>query len=384
MAVTGCDAIVVGLGAMGSAAAYHLARRGVRVLGLDVHAPGHMLGSSHGESRIIRMAYKEHPDYVPLLRRAYQLWADLEEESGEPLLRITGGLFLGPLESGVVAGSLESARAHGLPHELLDSDEIRRHYPAFAPADGHVALYETAAGILYPERCIAAHLQGAARVGAELRHEEGVLGWEATDAGVEVTTTQGRYVADRLVLAAGAWLGGLLSSLRLPLQPERSPIFHLQPRRPELFEPDRLPIYVWEVDGGRMYYGLPHLKQPGAKVGRHHTGEACDPDTVNRDVTATDEADVRGFVSRYMPALNGPIASGIVCLYTNTPDEHFIVDRHPEQPHVVYASACSGHGFKFSAVIGEVLADLATDRPPNPSAAFLRAERLEYRGARSL
>ncbi len=382
MAVTGYDAIVVGLGAMGSAATYHLSRRGVRVLGLDAHAPGHTLGSSHGESRIIRMAYKEHPDYVPLLRRAYRLWADLEEESGEPLLRITGGLFIGPPESGVVAGSLESARAHGLPHELLDSDETRRRYPALAPPDGHVALYEAAAGILYPERCVAAYLQGAVAAGAELRHEEPVVGWDATHSGVEVTTSQGRYVADRLVLTAGAWLGGLLQSLRLPLQSERSPVFHLLPRSPELFEPDRLPIYVWEVDGGRMYYGLPHLEQPGAKVGRHHTGEPCDPDTVNRELTTADEADVRAFVGRYMPALNGPVSSGIVCLYTNTPDEHFIVDRHPEHPRVVYASACSGHGFKFSGVIGEVLADLATDQPPNPSGAFLRADRLGTPGAR--
>ena len=222
-------AIVVGLGAMGSAAAYHLSRRGYRVLGLDVFARGHTLGSSHGESRVIRMAYLEHPDYVPLLRRAYELWRELERES----------------DSHVVAGSLESARLHSLPHEMLDANEIRRRYPVLRPEEGHVALFEGTAGMLYPERCIEAHLSLATAAGAELHHDEPVLRWTATGDGVEVETSRGCYGASRLVLRAGAWLGRLLGGLGLPLQPERRVVVWLQAREgAERFEADRVPSYI--------------------------------------------------------------------------------------------------------------------------------------------
>jgi sarcosine oxidase len=371
------DAIVVGLGAMGSAAAWQLARRGRRVLGLEAHAPGHTLGSSHGESRIIRMAYMEHPDYVPLLRRAYELWRETEERAGEDLMRLTGGLFAGPPEGHVVAGSLASARAHGLPHELLDAGEIHRRFPALRPLEGDVAVWEETAGVLFAERCVVAQLRLAEASGARLRHGEPVLGWEPSGDGYEVTTPGGRYGADSLVLAAGAWLPRFLDGLGLPLQPERIPVYWLQPTdTPELFDPARFPVYIWDTGGPRTYYGFPHLGWPGVKVGRHHSGERCDPDTVGREVTGADEAAVREFVRGRIPALDGPVAAGVVCLYTNTPDEHFVVDRHPQLPGVVYAAACSGHGFKFASVMGEVLADLLTEGRATPAAGFLRAERL--------
>jgi sarcosine oxidase len=368
------DVIVVGLGAMGSATVYHLARRGQRVLGLDAFAPGHTHGSSHGESRIIRLAYYEHPNYVPLLRRAYQLWESTQAEFGRPLMRLIGGLFLGVADSPLVGGSLLSARTHDLRHELLDADEIRRRYPVLEPRANEVAVYEPTAGVLFPERCIEAHLRLAA---AELHFEEPVTSWTASSGGVEVYTSKQRYVADRLVLTAGAWSGKLLADLGLPLQPERIPVVWFEPREtPELFGPDRLAIYVWDTGEAGVFYGCPHLDWPGVKVGRHYQGQACDPDTVDRQATEADERPMRSFVDQRIPALNGPTARRLVCLYTNTPDEHFVVDRHPTLPNVVFAAGFSGHGFKFASVMGEILADLATTGRATPDADFLRAARL--------
>jgi sarcosine oxidase len=374
------DAIVVGLGAMGSAAAYHLARRGRRVLGLEAFPRGHTFGSSHGETRIIRLAYFEHPNYVPLVRRAYTLWEALQREAGTELLRPTGGLFVGPPEGTLVSGSLRSARVHGLPHEVLDAAEVRRRYPALRPGPADVALYEPQAGILFPERCIDVHLHLAAAAGAELRHEEPVRRWAATASGVEVETNAGRYTTGWLVLTAGAWLGKLLADLRLPLQPERIPIFWMHPREsPELFNADRFPVWIWEAGDLGYFYGCPHVEWAGVKVGRHHSGEPCDPATVDRQVRPGDEARARQFLARCIPALDGPTAGSRVCLYTNTPDEHFVVDRHPGLPSVLFAGGFSGHGFKFAPVVGEILADLVTKGAATPAADFVRAARFAVR-----
>jgi sarcosine oxidase len=361
---------------MGSAAVSHLARRGLRVLGLDQFDLGHTLGSSHGESRIIRLAYFEHPNYVPLLHRAYVLWEALAQDTGHDLLRLTGGVFAGSASSPLVVGSALSARTHDLPHEILVTRELRRRFPAFTPAADDVALFESRAGVLFPERCIEAHLSLAQAAGAELRHGVPVRSWQATSAGVEVETPEGRLQAGQLVVTAGAWLGKLFADLRLPLQPERIPIFWMQPRQsPALLEADRFPIYIWDVPDLGVFYGFPHLDWAGAKVGRHHNGEDCDPDTVSREPTAADEAPVRAFLEQRIPILNGPLEMSRVCLYTNTPDEHFLVDRHPAHPNVLFAGGFSGHGFKFASVIGEILADLATTGSTAPAADFLRLGR---------
>jgi sarcosine oxidase len=379
---TDYDAIVVGLGALGSAAAYHLARRGKRVLGLEAQQPGHTLGSSHGESRIIRMAYFEHPKYVVLLRRAYSLWEALQREADSELLRIAGGLFLGPADGVLFSGSRRSAELHHLQHELLDAAEVRRRFPVLHPREDDVALFEPSAGILFPERCIEAHLRLAALYGADTHHREAVRGWHAASGEVEVETAAGRYRAGSLVLTAGAWLGQLVQELALPLRPERNVVFWLRPREsPAAFEPERFPIYVWDTGSDGMYYGIPHLARPGVKVARHHTGQFCDPDTVSRETAPEDEAPVRAFVRRFMPDLDGPVASSIVCLYTNTLDDHFVVDRHPMYPKVVFAGGCSGHGFKFATVLGEVLTDLALTGKGPPAAEFLRVGRASLRPA---
>jgi sarcosine oxidase len=372
------DTIVVGLGAMGSATAYQLSRRGQRVLGLEAFDAGHQLGSSHGESRIIRLAYFEHADYVPLLRRAYELWADLEQQSGEHLLRLTGGLMIGPPAGALIGGAAGSARTHNLEHEMLDAAEIRRRYPALNVLDSDVALWEPRAGILSPERCLATHVGLAKAAGARIHYGEPLRSWTASADGVEVVTEQGTYRAAHAVFTCGAWLAKVLPDLAIPLQPERIPLFWMQPvAHPEWFSLGHLPIYLWELGGGEgHFYGFPHLEWPGVKVARHHSGEACDPDSVNRTVTPRDEQRLRDVLARCIPALNGSVVHRLVCMYENTPDEHFVIDRHPEFAHVVYAGGFSGHGFKFSSVVGEILADLVIDGRATPNADFLKASRL--------
>jgi len=366
------DAIVVGLGAMGSAALYQLGRRDQRVLGLEAFAAGHRLGSSHGESRVIRLAYCEHPNYVPLLHRAYQLWADLERDSGEHLLRLTGGLMIGAPDSALVSGAKASAEQHQLAYELLDSDEVRRRHPALHLQPGEVALFEPRAGILSPEACVAAHVRLAQAAGAHVRYAEPLRSWTAGEHGVEVVTNQGRYSADQVVFTSGAYMSQVLGDERVQVRAERIPLFWLQPSAPELFELGRLPIYLWQQADGDHFYGFPHLQWPGAKVARHHSRDYCDPDTVDRQVNAEDERRLRAVIEHRLPALNGPVQSSLICLYENSPDEHFLIDRLPGQPNVVFAGGFSGHGFKFASVVGEALADLVIDGRATPDADFLK------------
>ena len=358
------DVAIVGLGAMGSAAADHLARRGRRVIGFDRFAPPHTLGSSHGETRIIREAYFEHPAYVPLVQRAYEGWADLERDSGQSLWLKTGGLMLGPAEGALVTGALASAHAHDLPYELLDAASVRRRFPAFAPDERWVGVWEPRAGALFPEACVAAQLARAARCGAELHTDEPALGWRAEGGGVEVTTAQGRYRAGHLVLAAGPWLAPLLEDLRLPLTVTRQPAFWFAPPvHRAAFEPGRFPVWICEDQPGRFTYGFPVLEDR-IKLARHLEGERVDPDRVRRETDVPEEQQVLVAARRFLPGLEGPARSRSVCLYTCTPDGHFIVDRHPAHPQVTVVSACTGHGFKFASAIGGVLADLVLEHDP--------------------
>lgn len=377
------DAIVVGLGAMGSAALYELSRRGRRVLGLDAFAAGHLQGSSHGESRVIRLAYYEHPNYVPLLRRAYERWAELERESGKHLLRITGGLMIGRPDCPLVAGSRASAVQHGLDFELLDPDEVLRRYPALHLQGDEVALFEPRAGILSPEACVEAHVRLAREAGATTRYEEPVRSWTATDAGVEVVTDAGRYTADQVVFTCGARISQVLGDEHIRVRPERIPLFWLQPLEPRLFDFGRLPVYLWQQPDGSHFYGFPHLDWPGVKVARHHSGDFCDPDSVDRQVNAEDERRLRKAIGDRLPALDGPVLSTVVCLYENSIDEHFLIDRLPDRRNVVFAGGFSGHGFKFASVVGEILADLVTEGRATTDADFLRAQRLVTDGSRS-
>lgn len=355
------DVIVIGVGGMGSATAYHLARRGQRVLGLERYDVPHEMGSSHGVTRIIRLAYYEHPSYVPLLRRAYTLWRELQQQAGEQLLYITGSIDAGPSGSPVFKDSLRSCELHGLPHEVLTSAELQRRFPAYRLPSDTMALLQPEGGFLLPERCIVAHVTQAQALGAEIHGREQVLGWEATRDGVRVRTDRGTYEAGRLVITAGAWARTLLPELANLAVPERQVLAWLQPSKPELFMPGQFPVFNVLVEEGR-YYGFPVFGVPGFKFGRyHHLEEHGDADTIDRTCHPYDEQILRAFASRYFPDGAGPTMMLRACMFTNSPDEHFIIDRLPSFPQVSVFAGCSGHGYKFCSVIGEIMADLAID-----------------------
>jgi sarcosine oxidase len=365
------DAIVAGLGAHGSAAAYHLARRGQSVLGFDRFARGHTLASFGGLSRIIRLSYYEHASYVPMLKRAWDLWRELERDSGETLLTQTGGLYMGPPDGELVSGSLASARTHGLAHEVLDSAELRRRYPVFNVHPDWVGVLDRQAGWLAPERAVETHLRLAERHGATLRFEEPIERFDPDGDGVRVTSAEGTYRARHLVLTAGAWLPRLLPELAPHLWVERNVLFWFEPLG-NVDEFARLPVYIVE-DTDRMYYGFPYDPANGLKLAGLHFGDRVDPDTVDREPRAEDEHRVRAWLHRRMPIANGERRRAQVCMYTNSPDRHFIIDR--EGP-VTYASACSGHGFKFATVVGEILADVAITGRSSLDIGFLSGDRL--------
>ncbi len=358
------DAIVVGLGGMGSAAAYQLAVRGKRVIGLEQFSPAHDRGSSHGRSRIIRQAYFEDPAYVPLLESAYELWERLERETGEDLMTLTGGLMIGRREGELVLGSLKSAMAHGLPYELLDAAEIRARFPPFSPDPETVALYEERAGFVRPERSVKAHLDRAYALGAELRFEEPVLSWEAPGEGARVETPAGAYEAERLVITPGAWAPRLLADLGLPLEVERQVMYWFEPTGGlEPFRPGRFPIFIWEPDDGNMFYGFPLQDDDcGVKSAFYRAGGLpTTPETIDREVRGEEIDFIRGYLAEYVPDLAGRCLEAKACMYTNTPDLHFVISAHPDHPQVAVACGFSGHGYKFCSVVGEILADLATE-----------------------
>ncbi len=357
------DTIVVGVGGMGSATCYQLASRGQRVLGLERFDIPHTMGSSHGYTRIIRLAYYEHPSYVPLLRRAYELWDEIERHAGETLLHITGSLDMGPEESQVFQGSLASCIEHDLPHEVLTGAEVAQRFPAYRPPSTHRALLQPQGGFLLPERCIVAYTEAAIARGATIHAREQVLDYAPTaEGGVRVTTDRGVYEASALVFTAGAWNGKLLPVLEGLAIPERQVLAWLQPSAPERFAPERFPVFNLQVSEGR-FYGFPVHGVPGFKFGKfHHLEEHGDADTLDREPNRADEAVLREFAARYFPEGAGPTMALKACLFTNSPDEHFIIDLHPEMQQVSFAAGFSGHGYKFSSVIGEIMADLAEHR----------------------
>ncbi len=372
------DVIVVGLGGMGSAAAWQLARRGQRVLGLERFDIPHAMGSSHGVSRIIRLPYYEDPAYVPLLRRAYELWREAEAATGAELLVTTGSIDASREDDPLFQGALASARLHHLPHEVLRGAEVNGRFPGYRLPEDLRAVFQPQGGLVASERAIVAHVGAAQALGADVRARERVLDWipDAGGEGVTVVTDKARYRAGRLVLAAGAWAGEMARPLARLAVPERQVLAWLQPCRPDWFGPDRFPVFNIQVEEGR-YYGLPVYEVPGFKFGRyHHRNETGAADTLLRAPDAADEALLRSFGERYFPDGCGPTMALRACMFTNTPDEHFILDHHPDHRQVVLASPCSGHGYKFCSVIGEILADLATgDGGTRHEIGFLRLAR---------
>lgn len=354
----GHDVIVVGLGGMGSAAVHRLAARGLRVLGLDRYPPVHDRGSSHGGSRITRQAYFEDPAYVPLLRRAGDLWDAVAEESGRHLVDWSGGVIVGRPDGPTVSGSLASARYWGLEHELLDAGAVRDRFPTLRPSDDDVALVEARAGAVNPEQSVRAHLGLADRHGARRRHGETVLEWTATDRGVRVRTDRMVHEADRLVLAPGAWAPELLSRLGLGLRVERYVQFWFAPSDPAAFAGH--PVYIWEGPGGRQFYGFGLGACGTVKVAFFRGGEVCDPRGIDRTVRPSEIEEIRAFVAPHVPGAVQEFVRAKTCMYTCTPDHHFVLAPHPSHRNVIVACGFSGHGFKFVPVIGEIVADLVT------------------------
>jgi sarcosine oxidase len=373
------DVIVAGLGAMGSSAAYHLAKRGAKVLGLEARNAAHDQGSSHGESRIIRQAYFEDPAYVPLVLRAYELWEELEAESGHDLLNITGGLSIGSLSSSLITGCLKSARAYGLAHDLLDAKEMKRRFPQFELAANEVAFHEQQAGYLRPEECIKQHLHCASRRGADLRFEEPILSWTADESGegVSVVTERRSYHAKSLVLSVGPWTNELVPSLPVPLTVSRRVMFWFRPTAQQAtFDKGVFPIFLWEPEQGPLFYGFPRIDENSdPKVAIHHGGEDCTPSSIDRSIRPRDVAAIRSAIEFRIPALNGEVSRAVTCMYTMTPDQHFIIDAHPRHPQVSVATGFSGHGFKFSSAVGETLAELAMTRKTSSDIALFSASR---------
>jgi sarcosine oxidase len=353
------DVAVIGLGAMGSAALYHLARRNVRVAGIDRFSPGHERGSSHGSTRIIRLGYFEHPSYVPLLRRAYALWRELEAASGRTLMTITGIAEIGREDSELVAGTLASSRLHDLAHDIFDAAELMRRYPAYRLPSDFVGVVQPDGGYLEAEAAVQAHLDLARAAGANIHHNQRVLAIEPRGDGVRIFTENGTIDAGTAIVSAGPWVTDLLPGLPADLQVTRQAVLWVEPQDPGLFAPDRFPVFMIETEHG-IHYGFPLHGADGVKVAKHHhSDEVVNPETYSRAVTASDEQIVREVISQYIPDANGKLLTTKTCLYTMSPDEHFIVDRLPGSPQIVVASPCSGHGFKFAPVMGETLADLA-------------------------
>jgi sarcosine oxidase len=353
------DAIVLGVGGMGSATLYELARRGAKALGLEQFELVHDRGSSHGQTRVIRTAYYEHPCYVPLVRRAFERWYELEQRQGVKLLTECGCLNFGGPQSGVVQGVCQSARQHGLKVEEFQGRDLSHRFPNFRFSDDFVGVLEHQAGFLYVEECVRAHIDAAQRLGAVIHQSEPVHSWSTTANHIEVHTDRGDYLADRLIITAGPWAGRLLAAWGKPLSVMRQTMLWFGTNDDSLFRRDRFPIYLAEVPEG-YFYGLPVIDGNGHKVARHYGArELLDPSEVVREVADDDEIGVRSFLSRYLPDVGGRMNRAQVCTYTLTPDRHFILDRHPNHSNVAIAAGFSGHGFKFAPVVGEIMADLA-------------------------
>ncbi|OUQ89754.1 N-methyltryptophan oxidase [Brevibacillus brevis] len=357
------DVIIVGAGSMGMAAGYYLAKQGVRTLMVDAFDPPHTMGSHHGDTRIIRHAYGEGKQYVPLALRAQQLWSELEQASGIPIFAKTGVLNAGPLNCTFLNEIRESAEQYSLPLEVLAADEVMQRWPGIHLPANYYGCLEPTSGVLYSENGIRAYRELALASGATLLTNTPVTQLEPAGNGFIVHTESASYHGDKVLLSAGAWSGSLLDSLGLsiPLKPTRKTVAWFGADESQ-YSADGFPAFIFCLHDS-MFYGFPSFDGTGVKIGRHDGGHAIDPDKLERTFGAylSDEGDVRSFLEAYMPGAAGPLRQGKVCIYTMTPDEHFVIDRHPEYPQLVFAAGFSGHGFKFASAIGEATSQLLVE-----------------------
>ena len=373
------DVIVMGVGCMGSAACAHLAGRGASVLGLDQFAIPNDQGSSGHQSRAFRLAYYEHPDYVPLLKRSRELFLDLNEESRSPIFHPSGGLYIGIEGGEFIEASQAAAETHGIEFQRLDASTTRNRFPSFRIPDDFVGLVEPGAGWIVPERAVAAHVELAVRHGADIRPNVMVESWKAHGTGIRVQTSHGPFSADRLIVSCGPWAASHLPDLNLRIS--RQILGWVAPLQPEPLAAGSLPIWAIELEDQSLLYGFPMASDghgpAGFKMARHWAAETCDPTTLDRTPQSGDEADFLPHLRRFMPEACGPVQDMRICLYTNSEDGHFIVDQHPEHEQIIIATGFSGHGFKFQPVIGEILADLAMTGTTSHPIEFLRLNRFK-------
>ena len=355
---------------MGAAIVWQASVRGLSVAGFDAHEPPHTLGSTHGHSRIIREAYFEHPQYVPLVQRAFALWAELEATTATRLFQACGGLMIGRPGGVLVDGTLRAASAHRLAVQTWAADGVRERVPALAPDPDMVGIFEPRAGVLAPERALGAMLEQARQAGAHLFVSEPVRSWTSESGQVEVRSANRHVRARRLVLAAGPWLASIVGELVLPLTVERVVQYWYPTAGDDRFAPSRFPIFLLEAPDGRMLYGLPDQGR-GLKLAEHHGGTTTTGDGVQRDVDPAERQAFDAFARQWLSHLPAEPSDASVCLYTNTADSDFLLDWHPAAPGVFICSACSGHGFKFAPAIGEAVASLvATGTSPHDLGPF--------------
>jgi len=355
------DTIVVGVGAMGSAACHQLARRGLHVLGIERFDIPHELGSSGGDTRLIRLSYYEHPDYVPLLRRAYSAWDELGAAIGERILERTGALYIGREAGTLISGSRRAALEHSIAHQMLSREQCKR-YGVFTIPRGFAVMFEPDGGFVRSTLAITTMAERALLSGATLHTRETVVGWQADGQGVEVQTDRASYRADQLVFTCGAWTGQLVTSFGVPLRVTRQALLWLWPQHPERFRIGAFPCWAVEDDlpgFTGIYYGFPMMNgQLGLKIALHAPGVAVSPDRVDRNPAPDDLMSIAPLLDKFLPTARGPVTRQKICMYTMSPDGHFVVDHLPGHANVVVAAGFSGHGFKFAPVIGEALADL--------------------------
>ena len=352
------DVIIIGLGAMGSATSMFLSHNGIKVIGFDSYSPPHEFGSSLGHTRVIREAYHEGTTYVPIVQRAYEIWLEMNENSKVPIIETYGGLLIGR-KTGDIENALKSANKYDIPIKKMTNDEISQKFSVLNPPKEYIGLLESRGGAVFVENSINHMLNTALNNGSIHKYNERVVRWSKKSNYYLVETNLGNYKAEKLVFSSGAWITKLLPTLKLPIKIERQVLFWFSPRKnPDKFKSINLPNSGWDLDNGLSFYTMPNLENRGFKVAMHHNGEFVDPDTLIRESNDSDLKMVRDFLEEYIPDGNGELIDSKVCMYTDTPDQDFLIDSHPDDENIIICSPCSGHGFKFTPAIGEICSSL--------------------------
>ena len=370
------DVIIIGLGAMGSAASYYLSKNGVKVLGLDTYEPPHKLGSSHGHTRVIREAYHEGTSYVPIVKRAYELWNELDHEIEDKLILEYGGMYLGD-DGKYLSDAKKSAKKYDIPIKEFSSKEIKEKYNILNPPNNFKGLLENRSGAVFPEKAISNFLSKSINNGSSHNYNEKVIGWEKQSKFYKVETDKNNYFAEKLIFSSGAWIKNLVPSLKLPVKIERQVLFWFDPiKDKDKFHYSNMPNTGWDLDNGMEFYTQPNIENKGFKVAMHHNGKFISENDLNRESNADDLSIVKNFLEEYIPLANGKLIDSRVCVYTNTPDLDFIIDFYPNDENIIICSPCSGHGFKFTPAIGEICSELVINNGTNYDLSEFSIKRL--------